>query len=458
MAAAFAAVRQKPRATRASRMPRFRRVLDVPGASDPRPDVDALSILKEASDQPVDPEEPAADANSLLHRLAAGGLLSPVGLTLCRHLIEENSGYQPDSVLEVAICEGQFSPEDLPKIATFLVSIYYEPGADTCANESMARNVFEVLAEKGGATQELVKLCVQAMAPCVSLTRPVHQYLKKAGRMVGAYRAMAIAAFNWENYSAYCRKQPAAEEKGAPPAGVPSERTLHYFLLRRAWLKGRESPGSLRALGQLLRATAAKPQWKPLHDRAVLVFRDHWSRGQYGRATAMAAQVCQGLLGLQPNSHALHTPRVREAGRVHMGIHPSKSLEAAGGSFLVRSMRRRYSRWASSGLPQNPEIKDCRSSGHYQKTPISPVPLRPSILLVPLVTLRRPGQKLSGVRREINYGSIQGLLRSQRSSATLQMCRRARKLSRTAECCGSRARFRSSNGSPCKSYNSSCKG
>lgn len=53
---------------------------------------------------------------------------------------------------------------------------------------------------------------------------------------------------------------------------------LHYFLLRRSWLKGRESPGSLRSLGRLLRATAAKAQWKPLHDRAVLVFRDHWNR------------------------------------------------------------------------------------------------------------------------------------------------------------------------------------
>jgi len=304
----------------------------------PRPDLDALLVLKEAPDDLVEPEEPAADANSLLHRLAAGGQLSPVGTTLCQRLIEENSGYEPNSVLEGAIFEGQFSPEDLAEIAAFLVSVYYEPGADTAANESLARWVFEGLAERGVVTQELVKLCVQAMAdaPCVTLTRPVQQYLKKAGGMVGEYRAMVIAAFNPDNYSAYCRKQQAAEERRAPPAtwnewegrdawsdagrdwpladlfleldtggeidillareppaGVPAEHTLHYFLLRRSWLDRRESPGSLPALGRLLRATAAKPHWKPLHDRAVLVFRDHWNRGQWGRLAVMAAHGVQ---------------------------------------------------------------------------------------------------------------------------------------------------------------------
>ena len=308
----------------------------------PRPDPDALSIPKEAPDYPVEPEEPAADANSLLHRLAAGGRLSPVGTTLCQRLIEENRGYQPDSVLEAAISEGQFSPEDLAKIAAFLVPVYYEPGADTCAYESTARRVFEGLAERGVVTPELVKLCVQAMAdaPCVSLTHPAQQYLKKAGGMAGEYREMVIAAFNRDNYSAYCRKQPAAEEKRAPPAtwnewegrdawshagcdwpladlfleldtggeidlllaqeppaGVPAEHTLHYFLLRRSWLKGRESPGSLRALGRLLRATAANPQWKPLHDRAVLVFRDHWNRGQMGPCDSDGGPGVPGTAG-----------------------------------------------------------------------------------------------------------------------------------------------------------------
>lgn len=301
-----------------------------------RPDLDAPSILEETPDTPVDPEEPAADANYLLHRLAAGGRLSPAGTTLCQRLIEENPGYQPDSVLEAVVGEGRFSSEDLATIATFLVSVYYESGADTSANESLARRVFEALAETGTVTLELVRLCVQAMAdaPCVALTHPVREYLQKAGGMVGEYRAMVIAAFNGDNYSVYCRKQPAAEEKWVPPAtwhewegrdawshagsdwpladlflkldtgreidillereppaGVPAEHTLPYFLLRRSWLDRRESPGSLGALGRLLRATAAKPHWKPLHDRAVLVFRDHWNRGPFDPLTAMAAQV-----------------------------------------------------------------------------------------------------------------------------------------------------------------------
>ena len=133
----------------------------------------------------MEAEAPAADANSLLHRLAAGGRLSPEGL-----------------------------------------------------------------AERGVVTQELVKLCVQAMADagCVPLTRPVQQYMKKAGGMAGEYRAMVIAAFNRDNYSGYCRKQPAAEEKRAPPAGVRAEQTLDYFLLRRSWLKGREEDAAMHRL------------------------------------------------------------------------------------------------------------------------------------------------------------------------------------------------------------------
>jgi len=38
-----------------------------------------------------------------------------------------------------------------------------------------------------------------ADAPCVALTRPVQEYLKKAGGMAGEYRAMVIAAFNRDN-------------------------------------------------------------------------------------------------------------------------------------------------------------------------------------------------------------------------------------------------------------------
>jgi tetratricopeptide (TPR) repeat protein len=333
-----------------------------PGA--PRPDLDALSILKEAPEDPAYAEELAADANSLLHRLAAGGRLSAVGTTLCQRLIQEKCGYQPDSVLEVAVGEGRFSPEDLAEIAAFLVSVYYEPGADTCANESMARRVFEALAERSVVTHDLVKLCVRAMAdaPCVSLTRPVQQYLKKTGGMAGEYRATVVAAFNQDSYSAYCRRQPAAEEKPLPPAtwdkwegrdawshaggdwplaclfleldtgreidillereppaGVPAQHTLHYFLLRGSWLNRRESPGSLRSLGRLLRSTAAKPQWKPLHDRAVLVFRDHWNRGQFGPLTAMAAQVYQGLLALQPKVDPGNAPdRLPGMSRLHL--------------------------------------------------------------------------------------------------------------------------------------------
>ena len=343
----------------------------------------------------TEPDEVSTDANSLLHRLAAADKLSPAGTALCRRLIEDNRGYEPNSVLDVAMGEGRFGAEDLARIAAFLVSIYYEPGADTYANQSLAQRLFEGLAENGVATPELVKLCVQAMAdaPNVSLTHPIQQYLTKTGGKIGEYRSLVIAAFNQESYSAYCRTQPEEEKRSAPaswndwegrnawshigcdwplaglfleldtsreidpllerepPAGVPPERTLHYFLLRRSWLKTRESPGSLHSVGRLLRATAGKPQWKPLHDRALLVFRDHWNRGQWGRATAMAAEVYQGLLDLQPDVDPRNTPDPLPGMDCLQRPRPQE-VEAAPRQFLLPggdALIRRFERLRASG-------------------------------------------------------------------------------------------------------------
>lgn len=315
------------------------------------PDLDPLKILAEQRDYPVDSEE--TGTNTLLYRLAAGGRLSPEGATLCQRLLEERGGYEPDSVLEAAIFEGKFSSEDLVKIAAFLVSLYQEAGANTCSNESLARRTFEELAERRVAPLGLVRSCVETMAEgrCEWLTYQMEGYLKKAVKLAREPAALVIQAFNQENYAAYCRKQPGAGVEPAPPAnwseweghqawseagrtwplaevffeaasaadmdrllaeeprdGIPSHHTLPYFLLRRSWRETRESPGSLGALGKLLRNTATKPAWEHLHDRAVLVFRDHWTRSQLGSLTARAAEVYLGLLRLQPAIDPQHPP------------------------------------------------------------------------------------------------------------------------------------------------------
>jgi tetratricopeptide (TPR) repeat protein len=360
---------------------------------EPAPE-DTSPVPEETVECIEEPDEASTDVDSLLHRLAAGEKLSSAGTALCRRLIEENPGYEPNSVLEVAMGEGRFNAEDLTRIAAFLVSIYSEPGADTYANQSLAQRLFEGLAENGVATRDLVKLCVQAMAdaPAVSLTHPMQGYLTKAGGKVGDYRSLVIAAFHQESYSAYCRKQPEEEKQSAPaswndwegrnawshigsdwpladlfleldtgrevdallerepPAWAPAEQTLHYFLLRRSWLKSRESPGSLAAVGRLLRATAGKPHWKPLHDRALLVFRDHWTRGQWGRAAAMAAEVYQGLLDLQPGVDPRNAPDpLPGMDRLHLTrLQQPQEAEAAaprqfllpGGDALVRRFER----------------------------------------------------------------------------------------------------------------------
>jgi tetratricopeptide (TPR) repeat protein len=368
----------------------------TPSEESSGPELDPLKILAEQADYPVHPEETDTDTNTVAHRLAAGGRLSPEGAGLCLRLLQENAGYEPNSVLEAAIFEGKFSSEDLARIAEFLVSVCQEPEANTYSNESLARHTFEALAERGVAPTGLVRLCVQTTAEggCELLTYPMEGYLKKAVKLAPEAAALVRGAFNQENYAAYCRKQPGAEVEPAPPAnwneweghpawsevgrkwplaevffevataadldrllaeepreGIPSHHTLHYFLLQHSWRERRESPGSLGALGKLLRNTAGKPAWKHLHDRAVLVFRDHWIRSPLGSLTAKAAEVYLGLLRLQPAIDPQHPPEpLAGMNRLHLAKlqkPPEPAQAAAREPWLVPSqeaLRRRFER------------------------------------------------------------------------------------------------------------------
>lgn len=328
----------------------------VPEVSEPKEEPafeEPVEILAEEEEHPVETEETVTDTSTVAYRLAAEANLSPAGVTLWRRLLEENAGYEPNSVLEVAIGEGRFSTKDLARIGEFLVSLRQDPSANTYSNEALARRTFDRLEQEGVAAPGLLRSCVTALAEGGGewLINPVAGYLKKAVKLAPEAAAVVKPAFNQENYAAYCRKQPDAEAEPPPPAnwsewealpawselsqewplgelffevasaaeidrllaeappeGTPSHHTLQYYLLRRAWKQRRESPGSLLALGKLLRKTANRPAWKHLHDRAVLVFRDHWVRSQYGPLANRAAEVYLGLLRLQPAVDPQHPP------------------------------------------------------------------------------------------------------------------------------------------------------
>lgn len=371
----------------------------VPAAPEPREEPafeEPVESLAEEEQCPAEPEQAVPDTGSVAYRLATEANLSPAGVALWRRLLEENVGYEPNSVLEVAIGEGRFSTEDLAKIGEFLVSLRQDPSANTYLNEALAHRTFDQLTQQGVATPGLLQSCVTALAEGGAewLTHQVEGYLKEAVKLTGEAAAVVKQAFNQQNYAAYCRKQPGAEAEPAPPAnwseweghqawsevgrtwplagvffevasvadidrllaeqppeGTPSHHTLQYFLLRRSWKERRESPGSLQVLGKLVRNTAGKPAWKHLHDRAVLVFRDHWVRSQYGTLTNRAAEVYLGLLRLQPTVDPQHPPEpLAGMNRLHVAKlqRPKEPVQpAAREPWLVPSqeaLRRRFER------------------------------------------------------------------------------------------------------------------
>jgi hypothetical protein len=165
--------------------------------------------------------------------------------------------------------------------------------------------------------------------------------MRGAGRLDEHYRHAVESAFSEENYTIFCRLAGAPEappppgswedweeqgwwrvEEDWPIAGLffelenaeelvnrrlrrvrsplaPAAQTLHYFLLDRLRSATTTSVARVSAIGELIEQIAGAPGLEPLHDRALLVFRNHWRLLGMGELTALAAEVYLDLCDLQ---------------------------------------------------------------------------------------------------------------------------------------------------------------
>ena len=74
----------------------------------------------------------------------------------------------------------------------------------------------------------------------------------------------------------------------------------HYVLLHRLWRAERSSLRLLDALGRLAQVAKTTPGWEELHDRALLVFRNHWNLLPMQELTQVAAEVFAGICQTVP--------------------------------------------------------------------------------------------------------------------------------------------------------------
>jgi hypothetical protein len=93
---------------------------------------------------------------------------------------------------------------------------------------------------------------------------------------------------------------------------IPLRHRVQYFLLHRLWRADETTFELVTALGQLARLTAKNPELAELHDRAILVFRNHWRLLPMGELTEMAAEAYSELSSLYPRFAQPSKPDVLE--------------------------------------------------------------------------------------------------------------------------------------------------
>jgi hypothetical protein len=81
---------------------------------------------------------------------------------------------------------------------------------------------------------------------------------------------------------------------------VSGHQTLQHFLLYRLWKAKTTTVARVSALGDLVNDTAGVASLPALHDRALLVFRNHWRMLEMGDLAEVAAEVYLDLCDLQP--------------------------------------------------------------------------------------------------------------------------------------------------------------
>jgi hypothetical protein len=231
------------------------------------------------------------------------------------------------------------SDDDLAALALFLIRMEGENAARDC----LLTHLFECMARRKIVPTKFVQFGarVLATAPSSLLRTAALEYMRTAGPQNEFYAMWVAREFNEENYAAFCR-QGGEPEPPSPPASwqdweehgwwrvqedwpiavlffgletaeeevnnrlrrlhsplVPAAQTLQYFLLHRLWRATTTTLARVSAIGQLIEDLRGVPDFEPLYDRALLVFRNHWRLLQMGELAEMAAEVYLDLCDLE---------------------------------------------------------------------------------------------------------------------------------------------------------------
>jgi hypothetical protein len=231
-----------------------------------------------------------------------------------------------------------FSDDDLSGLALFLIRRQGESAARDC----LLTHLFECMAPRKIAPVECVRFGARVLATASSspLRTAALEYMRTASRQNEFYAMWVAREFNEQNYAAF-RRQGGEPEPPPPPASwqdweehgwwpvkedwpiaglffaletaeeevnnrlrrlqsplVPAAETLQYFLLHRLWRAPTTTLARVSAIGQLIEDIRGVPDLEPLHDRALLVFRNHWRLLQMGELAEMAAEVYMDLCDL----------------------------------------------------------------------------------------------------------------------------------------------------------------
>jgi hypothetical protein len=245
---------------------------------------------------------------------------------------------RPETVIGL-LGSPRLSDDDLAGLALFLIRGEGENAARDC----LLTHLFECMARRKIGPTEFVHFGahVLATAPGSPLRTAALEYMQTVGRQNEFYSLWVVREFNEQNYAAFCR-QGGEPEPPPPPANwqdweergwwrvtedwpiaglffdlataeeevnnrlrrlhsplVPAAETLQYFLLHRLWRATTTTLARVSAIGQLIEEIQGKPDLEPLHDRALLVFRNHWRLLQMGELAEVAAEVYLDLCDLE---------------------------------------------------------------------------------------------------------------------------------------------------------------
>jgi hypothetical protein len=232
--------------------------------------------------------------------------------------------------LTTALNGSRLDPSEVSALAAFLFDRVASKAVDAEEAAMLAEIVLGWLNSQEKPLEEVVQRAIQFLStePPSRARSAAEQYLRGRGRDCPEYAALVKKALTEENYAIRSSHGPAAaatraephawcewEEQGwgnferdwpiaelyfevaqeeeinrvlskvRSPLREPRE-VMHYFLLHRLWRADRTTLERVKAL----------------HDRALLVFRNHWNLLPMEELTKVAAEVYAGMCAAVPES------------------------------------------------------------------------------------------------------------------------------------------------------------